>query len=73
MKKKIIVLALVLVLIASMTVTAHAVTPKLDIPDLPEIPDLSGSVKVELSDSFWDRWFADHPIKFNFSSIKFGG
>lgn len=74
--KKIITIALALVLIASMTVTTHAATPKLDIPDI-EIPNISGSVKdnieVEISDSFWDNWFKEHPIKIDFSKVKLLG
>lgn len=60
--KKIFTLALVLVLIASMTVTTHAATPKLDI-DLPEIPDISDDVSLELPAGFWDQYFKDHPIE----------
>lgn len=74
--KKIITIALALVLVASMTVTTHAATPKLDI-DLPEIPNISGSVKdnieIEVSDNFWDNWFKEHPIKIDFSKIKLWG
>ena len=74
--KKIITIALALVLIAPMTVTTHAATPKLDI-DLPEIPDISGSVKdnieIEVSDNFWDNWFKEHPIKIDFSKINLWG
>ena len=74
--RKIFTLALALVLIASMTVTTHAATPKLDIPDI-EIPDISGSVKdnieVEIPDTFWDNWFEEHPIKIDFSKFKLWG
>lgn len=70
--KKIFAILLAVMLIASMTVTTHAATPKLDI-DLPEIPDISGSVKVELSDNFWDNWFKANPIKIDFSKIKLWG
>ena len=67
--KKILVFIVAVMLIASMTVTTHAATPKLDILDI-DIPDISGSVKVELSDSVWDNWFKEHPIKIAFSKIK---
>lgn len=73
--KKILVFIVAVMLIASMTVTTHAATPKLDIPNI-EIPDISGSVKdnieIEVSDSFWDNWFKEHPIKIDFSKIKWG-
>lgn len=65
--KKIITFALALVLIASMTVTAHAATPKLDIPDI-EIPDISGSVKVDVTPAV-NNWLDEHPIKFDWSAI----
>lgn len=60
--KKIIVFLMALCLIVCMTVPVFAVTPKLEI-DMPEIPDISGSVKIDIPDSFWDKWFADHPIR----------
>lgn len=69
--KKIITLALALVLIASMTVTAHAATPKLDIPDI-EIPNISGSVKVDVTPAV-DSWLDKHPIKIDFSKFKLWG
>lgn len=65
--KKFITLALALVLIASMTVTTHAATPKLDI-DLPEIPDISGSIKVDVTPAV-NSWLDKHPIKFDWSAI----
>ena len=65
--RKLITFALALVLIASMTVTTHAATPKLNI-DLPEIPDISGSVKVEIPNSVFGNYF-----KIDFSKIKLWG
>ena len=70
--KKILVFIGAVMLIASMTVTAHAATPKLDIPDI-EIPDISGSVKVELPDNFWGNYFKANPIKIDFSKVKLWG
>ena len=70
--KKIFAFIVAVMLIASMTVTTHAATPKLDIPDI-DIPDISGSVKVELADSVWDNWFKEHPIKIDFSQVKWLG
>lgn len=69
--RKIYAIMLAVMLIASMTVTTYAATPKLDI-DLPEIPDISGSVNVEVSDNTWDNWFKEHPFKIDFSKIKWG-
>lgn len=70
--RKIIALLLALLLILAMDIPAFAVTPKLDVPDMPEIPDISGSVKVEIPDSFWDNWFKEHPFKIDFSKFKWG-
>ena len=63
--KKILAIALAVLLIAAMAVPAYAVTPKYEFPDLPEIPDISDDVKFEIDipDSFWDKWFQEHPIK----------
>ena len=63
--KKIITFALALMLIASMSVSAHAFTPKIVIPHI-EMPDIhTEDIKVEVSQSFWDKWFAEHPIVIN--------
>jgi uncharacterized protein (DUF2141 family) len=68
--KKIITIALALVLIASMTVTTYAATPKLNI-DLPEIPNISGSVKIDVTPAV-NKWLDEHPVKIDFSKIKWG-
>lgn len=49
--KKFITLALVLMLIMTMAIPAYAI-------ELPEI-----KVNFTLPDSFWDKWFKDHPIQ----------
>ena len=69
--KKIIVLVMVIALFASMAVTAHAATPTMKVPNLPKIPNISGSVEVKLSDDFWDNWFREHPLNLDFSAVKF--
>lgn len=60
--KKIIVIALVLTVMICMAVTANAVTPVYKPPKLPEIKVDTSNIKVEVSQSFWDKWFAEHPI-----------
>lgn len=62
--KKILTIALAVLLIMAMAVPAYAVTPKYEFPALPEIPDISDDVKIEIDipDSFWDKWFAKHPV-----------
>lgn len=59
--KKIIVFLMALCLIVCMTVPVFAVTPPLNAPDMPEIPEIK--VNFKLPDGFWDKWFADHPIR----------
>ena len=58
--KKIIALILSLLLLLSMAVPASAATPTLDIPDI-SIPDISGSIHVELPDEVLANWFEEHP------------
>lgn len=60
--KKIFAILLVVMLIASMAVPVFAVTPPLEAPDLPEIPDISDDVKIELPNNFWNNWFKNHPL-----------
>ena len=61
--RKFIALLLALMLVLSLAISAYAATPTIKIPHI-EIPDISGSVKVELPQSFWNKWFAEHPISF---------
>lgn len=68
MKKIICTMLALLLIIGTMTVPAHAVTPALKIPDLPKVPEIK--VEVELPKSFWDNWFDEHPLNLDFSKIK---
>lgn len=70
--KKIIVFALVLTMMICMAVTANAVTPVYKPPKLPEIKVDTSNIKVEISQSFWDKWFAEHPIKISFTAPVLG-
>lgn len=70
--KKIIVFALVLTMIISIAVTANAVTPVYKPPKLPEIKVDTSNIKVEVSQSFWDKWFAEHPIVVSFTAPVLG-
>ena len=47
-------------LVICMAVTAYAVTPTIKVPGV-KIPDIKVP-EVKLPDSFWDKWFAEHPI-----------
>ena len=70
--KKIIVFALVLTMILCMAVTANAVTPVYKPPKLPEIKVDTSNIKVEISQSFWDKWFAEHPIVVSYTPPTLG-
>ena len=61
MKKNIAIL-LALLLILSMAVPAAAVTPPLDTPASPTVPDISDGIHVEIPDEVFDDWFDEHPI-----------
>lgn len=70
--KKIIVFVLAIVLVIAMAVTASAVTPTYKPPKLPEIKVDTSSIKVEVSQSFWDKWFAEHPIVVSYTAPTLG-
>ena len=70
--KKIIVIALVLTMMIAMAVTANAVTPTIKVPKLPEIKIDTSNIKVEIPDSFWDKWFAEHPIVVSYTAPTLG-
>lgn len=60
MKKKIIAIAMALVVSTAMIIPAYAVTPSLETPKAPTVPEIK--VDFKLPESFWDKWFKDHPI-----------
>ena len=68
--RKIIALALAIMLAISLAVPAFAATPALHIPHI-GIPDISGSVEVKLPQFFWDGYFARNPFRIDFSNINF--
>lgn len=60
--KKIICILLTLLLICAIAVPAYAVTPPLAVPDMPEIPDISDDVEIELPDSAFEGYIPDIDI-----------
>lgn len=60
--KKIIAILLALPLIVAMAVPAYAVTPDLEVPDVPEIPDISDDVEIELPDGAFNDYIPDIDI-----------
>ena len=70
--KKILTLALAVLLICTMAVPAFAATPELDVPDVPQVSKIE--FKISLGDDFWDRYWETHPIKIpqiDWSGISF--
>lgn len=71
--KKLLIGAMIIMGVASTSITTYAATPALKIPSI-KIPDISNSVKnnieLELSDNFWDNWFKEHPLNIDFSKIN---
>ena len=70
--KKLITILLVLTLVICMTIPVYAITPTLQIPDMPEISKIQLDVNIEIPDSIFDNWFKKHPIVIDWSKIKFG-
>jgi len=58
--KKLIILLLALVLVLSLTVPALAVTPKYEVPKVPDVSKVT--FKIDLGTSFQAYW-AKNPIK----------
>ena len=68
--KKLIIIVLVLMLVVSMAVPAYAVTPKFEIPELPEVPEIKPDFSWIDFDEIFERWFSDHPIRIK--SVRLG-
>lgn len=61
--KKIITIFLALALVLCLAIPAHAVTPELDVPDMPEIPDISDKIDFGIDfGAIVRRWLEEHPI-----------
>jgi hypothetical protein len=69
--RKIIAILLAVMLIASMTIPAYAVTPKWEYKAV-KLPEIKVSIKIP--DSVFDNWFKEHPlnIKIDFTNVKLG-
>lgn len=60
--KKLIAILLAVMLVVSMAIPAHAVTPNLEIPDMPEIPDIGDDIVIDIPEDVFDDWFEEHPV-----------
>lgn len=60
--QKFIVILLAVMLVVSMAIPAHAVTPDLGIPDMPEIPDISDDIDFGIDfGGIVGDWFEKNP------------
>ena len=59
--RKIIVFVLIVAMIAAMSVTTFAVTPKWEYKPV-KLPQIKVSIKIP--DSAFENWFKEHPISF---------
>ena len=65
--KRFLSMILIVMIVMSMAITAHAATPSFKVPEVPQISKIKFNIKIELEDDFWDKWFEEHPFKFDFS------
>lgn len=68
--RKIFAFMLALMIVMSMTISAYAVTPTLNIPSI-KIPNISSSVEIKLPQSYWNNHFKENPIRIDFLKIDF--
>lgn len=55
--KKFITFLLVMVIISSLAFPAYAMTPKYEIPEVPQISKIKFDINFEFPENFWDNWF----------------
>lgn len=61
--KKFIAIMMALVMVFCLATPAQAVTPELDVPDMPEIPDISDDIDFGIDfGNIIDDWFNENPI-----------
>lgn len=61
--KKIITIFLALALVLCLAIPAHAVTPKLDVPDMPSVPDISVGIDFGFDiEDIVDDWLEENPV-----------
>ena len=61
--KKLFAFISVLLIMAAIAFPAYAVTPTIKVPSV-KIPTVKVP-EIKVSDSFWDKWFSEHPIVIN--------
>lgn len=75
--KKILAILLAVLLIAGMAIPAFAVTPRMNVPDMPEVSKVKFDIKLDKNlDKAIESYVAEMVKKIDFSKIKlpnFGG
>lgn len=67
--RKIIIFVLIVAMIAAMSVTTFAVTPKWEYKPV-KLPQIKVSIKIP--DKVFDDWFKEHPLNITFTSPVLG-
>lgn len=62
MTKRLFGFVLIIALLYAVAMPVGAVTPTLNPPSLPQIPDISDDIKIDVPDSAYDSWIEDHPV-----------
>ena len=57
--KKILAILLAVLLVAGMAIPAFAVTPALQVPDVPQISDIEFNINLDLPDDIFDEYIHD--------------
>ena len=60
MMRKFFAAVMVVLIAVCLAVSAYAVTPTIKVPNIKV--SITKVPEVKLPDSFWDKWFAEHPI-----------
>lgn len=60
--KKFLLMILVVMLVMVMALPVYAVTPPINVPDVPQISDIKFDFNFKISDDFWDKWFNENPV-----------
>lgn len=77
--RKLLVIIAVVLLVVAMALTVYAVTPTLNIPDVPNISNIKFDINLDETlnngiSNYISNWFKEHPLTFSkidFSEFRF--
>lgn len=61
--KKFLIFLCCIVLIVAIAPIVLAITPDMEIPSIPDVPEIKPTFNFNVSGSFWDNWFKKNPLK----------